>query len=197
MEKASHSQKNCLQQIIIFLCNLPWERCALAHFAVLTSDATDIPGFITSALIYCVQLKYLYRPREHSILCSPPEGWIEALQGDEDSECEWSITGLWQWRRWQVVELTSSAVSKCVNMLIRVNVQSKDNQIGILHWDVSADIIEICLFILWRHLEHYLLHCTPTDSQDPLLFSRMSFKKGRLQGKISQASKCLWITSDG
>ncbi|XP_071408089.1 nuclear pore complex protein Nup205 isoform X1 [Pithys albifrons albifrons] len=42
-------------------------------------------------------------------------------------------------------------------------------------------IIEICLFILWRHLEHYLLHCTPTDSQDPLLSSRMSFKKGRLQ----------------
>ncbi|XP_030322629.1 nuclear pore complex protein Nup205 isoform X3 [Calypte anna] len=42
-------------------------------------------------------------------------------------------------------------------------------------------IIETCLFILWRHLEHYLLHCTPSDSQDPLLTSRMSFKKGRLQ----------------
>ncbi|KAM6212619.1 nuclear pore complex protein Nup205 isoform 1-T1 [Sarcoramphus papa] len=42
-------------------------------------------------------------------------------------------------------------------------------------------IIETCLFILWRHLEHYLLHCIPTDSQDPLLSSRMSFKKGRLQ----------------
>ncbi|XP_008936195.1 PREDICTED: nuclear pore complex protein Nup205 [Merops nubicus] len=42
-------------------------------------------------------------------------------------------------------------------------------------------IIETCLFILWRHLEHYLMHCTPTDSQDPLLSSRMSFKKGRLQ----------------
>ncbi|KFP41317.1 Nuclear pore complex protein Nup205, partial [Chlamydotis macqueenii] len=42
-------------------------------------------------------------------------------------------------------------------------------------------IIETCLFILWRHLEHYLLHCTPADSQDSLLSSRMSFKKGRLQ----------------
>ncbi|PKU47192.1 hypothetical protein llap_2499 [Limosa lapponica baueri] len=42
-------------------------------------------------------------------------------------------------------------------------------------------IIETCLFILWRHLEHYLLRCTPTDSQDPLLSSRLSFKKGRLQ----------------
>ncbi|KAJ7404620.1 hypothetical protein WISP_144333 [Willisornis vidua] len=62
-----------------------------------------------------------------------------------------------------------------------VNVQCKDNTVGLLHLDVTADIIEICLFILWRHLEHYLLHCTPTDSQDPLLSSRMSFKKGRLQ----------------
>ncbi|NXK44426.1 NU205 protein, partial [Chauna torquata] len=42
-------------------------------------------------------------------------------------------------------------------------------------------IIETCLFILWRHLEYYLLNCTPTDSQDPLLSSRTSFKRGRLQ----------------
>ncbi|XP_037243609.1 nuclear pore complex protein Nup205 [Falco biarmicus] len=45
--------------------------------------------------------------------------------------------------------------------------------------------IETCLFILWRHLEHYLLHCTPTDSQDPLLSSRMSFKKGRLRDSFA------------
>ncbi|XP_064011085.1 nuclear pore complex protein Nup205 [Pogoniulus pusillus] len=50
-------------------------------------------------------------------------------------------------------------------------------------------IIETCLFILWRHLEHYLLHCTPTDSQDPLLSSRMSFKKGRLQAPDSFRSE--------
>ncbi|RMC03256.1 hypothetical protein DUI87_20450 [Hirundo rustica rustica] len=31
------------------------------------------------------ELRYLYKPHEHSILCSPPEGWIEALQGDEDN----------------------------------------------------------------------------------------------------------------
>uniref|UniRef100_A0A8C9L7F6 Nucleoporin 205 n=1 Tax=Pavo cristatus TaxID=9049 RepID=A0A8C9L7F6_PAVCR len=42
-------------------------------------------------------------------------------------------------------------------------------------------IIETCLFILWRHLEHYLLNYTPTDSQDSLLSSRISFKRGRLQ----------------
>ncbi|CAI5785815.1 pore complex Nup205 [Podarcis lilfordi] len=42
-------------------------------------------------------------------------------------------------------------------------------------------IIETCLFILWRHLEHYLLHCTPTDSQDSLLASRNRIKSRRLQ----------------
>ncbi|KAF3854550.1 hypothetical protein F7725_022605 [Dissostichus mawsoni] len=27
-------------------------------------------------------------------------------------------------------------------------------------------VIETCLFVLWRHLEYYLLHCTPTDPKD-------------------------------
>lgn len=47
-----------------------------------------------------------------------------------------------------------------------------------------AVIIETCLFILWRHLEYYLLHCTPTDSQDSLFASRSLFKSRRLQGKL-------------
>uniref|UniRef100_A0A8D2L072 Nucleoporin 205 n=1 Tax=Varanus komodoensis TaxID=61221 RepID=A0A8D2L072_VARKO len=42
-------------------------------------------------------------------------------------------------------------------------------------------IIETCLFILWRHLEHYLLRCTPADSQDSLLASRTPLKSRRLQ----------------
>ncbi|CAM5081441.1 unnamed protein product [Natator depressus] len=46
-------------------------------------------------------------------------------------------------------------------------------------------IIETCLFILWRHLEYYLLHCTPTDSQDSLLASRTPFKSRRLQDFFS------------
>ncbi|KAM8860542.1 nuclear pore complex protein Nup205 isoform 2-T2 [Synchiropus picturatus] len=29
--------------------------------------------------------------------------------------------------------------------------------------------IETCLFVLWRHLEYYLLHCTPTDPKDSLM----------------------------
>ncbi|XP_053108091.1 nuclear pore complex protein Nup205 isoform X2 [Hemicordylus capensis] len=46
-------------------------------------------------------------------------------------------------------------------------------------------ILETCLFILWRHLEYYLLHCTPTDSQDSLLASRTPFKSRRLQDSFS------------
>uniref|UniRef100_A0A672ZUA9 Nucleoporin 205 n=1 Tax=Sphaeramia orbicularis TaxID=375764 RepID=A0A672ZUA9_9TELE len=30
-------------------------------------------------------------------------------------------------------------------------------------------VIETCLFVLWRHLEYYLLHCTPADPKDSLL----------------------------
>uniref|UniRef100_A0A665UFL1 Nucleoporin 205 n=1 Tax=Echeneis naucrates TaxID=173247 RepID=A0A665UFL1_ECHNA len=30
-------------------------------------------------------------------------------------------------------------------------------------------VIETCLFVLWRHLEYYLLHCTPTDPKDSLI----------------------------
>lgn len=42
-------------------------------------------------------------------------------------------------------------------------------------------IVETCLFILWRHLEYYLLHCTPTDSQESLFASRTLLKSRRLQ----------------
>ncbi|ETE62674.1 Nuclear pore complex protein [Ophiophagus hannah] len=42
-------------------------------------------------------------------------------------------------------------------------------------------IIETCLFILWRHLEHYLLHCTPADSQASLLAPRTQLRSRRLQ----------------
>ncbi|KAI1888548.1 hypothetical protein AGOR_G00186300 [Albula goreensis] len=30
-------------------------------------------------------------------------------------------------------------------------------------------IIETCLFVVWRHLEYYLLYCTPSDPKDSLL----------------------------
>ncbi|XP_012877002.1 PREDICTED: nuclear pore complex protein Nup205 [Dipodomys ordii] len=46
-------------------------------------------------------------------------------------------------------------------------------------------IIETCLFIFWRHLEYYLLHCTPTDSQDSLFASRTLFKSRRIQDSFS------------
>ncbi|KAJ8269075.1 hypothetical protein COCON_G00116820 [Conger conger] len=44
---------------------------------------------------------------------------------------------------------------------------------------LSSYVIETCLFVLWRHLEYYLLYCTPSDPKDSLLPSSNSF--GMLQ----------------
>ncbi|KAM3870428.1 nuclear pore complex protein Nup205 isoform 2-T2 [Diretmus argenteus] len=41
-------------------------------------------------------------------------------------------------------------------------------------------VIETSLFVLWRHLEYYLLYCTPTDPKDSLLPGANSI--GGLQG---------------
>uniref|UniRef100_A0A0N8ESW6 Nuclear pore complex protein Nup205 n=1 Tax=Heterocephalus glaber TaxID=10181 RepID=A0A0N8ESW6_HETGA len=45
-------------------------------------------------------------------------------------------------------------------------------------------IIETCLFVLWRHLEYYMLHCSPMNSQDSLFASRPLFKSRRLQDSL-------------
>nr|XP_020458623.1 nuclear pore complex protein Nup205 [Monopterus albus] len=37
-------------------------------------------------------------------------------------------------------------------------------------------VIETCLFVLWRHLEYYLLHCTPTDPRGSLLPSASLYR---------------------
>uniref|UniRef100_A0A665UEY1 Nucleoporin 205 n=1 Tax=Echeneis naucrates TaxID=173247 RepID=A0A665UEY1_ECHNA len=53
-------------------------------------------------------------------------------------------------------------------------------------------VIETCLFVLWRHLEYYLLHCTPTDPKDSLipgagLFrSRFTDGRGLSLSRVSQ-----------
>ncbi|CAL8262242.1 unnamed protein product [Merluccius merluccius] len=50
-------------------------------------------------------------------------------------------------------------------------------------------VIETCLFVLWRHLEYYLLYCTPTDPKDALLPGANSLQgSGRGLGlsKVSQ-----------
>ncbi|XP_063052981.1 nuclear pore complex protein Nup205 [Engraulis encrasicolus] len=43
-------------------------------------------------------------------------------------------------------------------------------------------IIETCLFVLWRHLEYYLLYCTPTDPKDSLLPGYKAASGGRALG---------------
>uniref|UniRef100_A0A672GK51 Nucleoporin 205 n=1 Tax=Salarias fasciatus TaxID=181472 RepID=A0A672GK51_SALFA len=45
-------------------------------------------------------------------------------------------------------------------------------------------VIETCLFVLWRHLEYYLLHCTPSDPKDSLLPGANAF--GGLQASGSR-----------
>ncbi|XP_053575664.1 nuclear pore complex protein Nup205 [Bombina bombina] len=49
---------------------------------------------------------------------------------------------------------------------------------------VCSYIIETCLFILWRHLEYYLLYCIPTDTQDSL-FSNSTFSSRRFQDTLN------------
>ena len=50
----------------------------------------------------------------------------------------------------------------------------------------STDIIENCLFILWRHLDFYFLRCIPSDEErrilagPPLISSQMR----RLHGSV-------------
>uniref|UniRef100_A0A4W6C0A1 Nucleoporin 205 n=1 Tax=Lates calcarifer TaxID=8187 RepID=A0A4W6C0A1_LATCA len=46
-------------------------------------------------------------------------------------------------------------------------------------------VIETCLFVLWRHLEYYLLHCTPTDPKDSLL-PGASGSRGLNLSRVSQ-----------
>uniref|UniRef100_A0A8C1JU32 Nucleoporin 205 n=1 Tax=Cyprinus carpio TaxID=7962 RepID=A0A8C1JU32_CYPCA len=48
-------------------------------------------------------------------------------------------------------------------------------------------IIETCLFVIWRHLEFYLLYCTPTDPKDSLLPS----SRGQLSFRNSFIAFCV------
>nr|XP_061812614.1 nuclear pore complex protein Nup205-like isoform X2 [Nerophis lumbriciformis] len=50
-------------------------------------------------------------------------------------------------------------------------------------------IIETCLFVLWRHLEYYLLHCTPTDPKDYPLPGTTFLQTSSGRGAVSRVSK--------
>uniref|UniRef100_A0A8C9YJT1 Nucleoporin 205 n=1 Tax=Sander lucioperca TaxID=283035 RepID=A0A8C9YJT1_SANLU len=45
-------------------------------------------------------------------------------------------------------------------------------------------VIETCLFVLWRHLEYYLLHCTPTDPKDSLMPGASLYRSRLTDGEI-------------
>uniref|UniRef100_A0A672ZRI4 Nucleoporin 205 n=1 Tax=Sphaeramia orbicularis TaxID=375764 RepID=A0A672ZRI4_9TELE len=46
-------------------------------------------------------------------------------------------------------------------------------------------VIETCLFVLWRHLEYYLLHCTPADPKDSLLPGAGLYRSRLTDGEIN------------
>uniref|UniRef100_A0A8B9L3G9 Nucleoporin 205 n=1 Tax=Astyanax mexicanus TaxID=7994 RepID=A0A8B9L3G9_ASTMX len=48
-------------------------------------------------------------------------------------------------------------------------VQLVNNRAKLIQPLLFIYIIETCLFVIWRHLEYYLLYCTPIDPKDSLL----------------------------
>uniref|UniRef100_A0A667ZZA5 Nucleoporin 205 n=1 Tax=Myripristis murdjan TaxID=586833 RepID=A0A667ZZA5_9TELE len=47
-------------------------------------------------------------------------------------------------------------------------------------------VIETCLFVLWRHLEYYLLYCTPTDPKDSLLPGVSAYRSRLGDGEMTE-----------
>uniref|UniRef100_A0A672ZT44 Nucleoporin 205 n=1 Tax=Sphaeramia orbicularis TaxID=375764 RepID=A0A672ZT44_9TELE len=52
-------------------------------------------------------------------------------------------------------------------------------------------VIETCLFVLWRHLEYYLLHCTPADPKDSLLPGAGLYRSRLTDGEINSFGEAL------
>ncbi|XP_029697676.1 nuclear pore complex protein Nup205 [Takifugu rubripes] len=50
---------------------------------------------------------------------------------------------------------------------------------------LSSYVIETCLFVLWRHLEYYLLHYAPSDPKDPLLSGNRLYRSGLTDDSFS------------
>ncbi|XP_021353760.1 nuclear pore complex protein Nup205-like [Mizuhopecten yessoensis] len=61
-----------------------------------------------------------------------------------------------------------------------------------------AYIIENCIFILWRHLEYYLLHCVPIDQQPTLYQSQVKRQQQmrRLQD-LTGSGSMMYDTDEG
>lgn len=59
------------------------------------------------------------------------------------------------------------------------------NPMWLVFPDWCADILENCLFMLWRHLEYYLIHCVPVTQQSSLYQTqaRRQTQLRRLQGQ--------------
>ncbi|KAK3096434.1 hypothetical protein FSP39_000076 [Pinctada imbricata] len=58
-------------------------------------------------------------------------------------------------------KITSHQRQKLAKKRLTQIVKYKSKELQQYSCILSLDIIENCLFILWRHLEHYLIHCVP------------------------------------
>uniref|UniRef100_A0A3P9Q9N6 Uncharacterized protein n=1 Tax=Poecilia reticulata TaxID=8081 RepID=A0A3P9Q9N6_POERE len=55
-------------------------------------------------------------------------------------------------------------------------------------------VIETCLFVLWRHLEYYLLHCTPSDPKDSLLPGSSLFRTRLADGETAGGGRGIGLS---
>uniref|UniRef100_A0A673XKZ4 Nucleoporin 205 n=1 Tax=Salmo trutta TaxID=8032 RepID=A0A673XKZ4_SALTR len=53
-------------------------------------------------------------------------------------------------------------------------------------------VIETCLFVMWRHLEYYLLYCTPTDPKDSLMPGASAYRS-----RLTDGEALHWLNSFG
>ncbi|XP_052008262.1 nuclear pore complex protein Nup205 isoform X2 [Xyrauchen texanus] len=76
---------------------------------------------------------------------------------------------------------------------VQRNVLAKRRLIQLVNYrakllSLCSYIIETCLFVIWRHLEFYLLYCTPSDPKDTLLPGYKDPNAGRRLG-VSRVSQ--------
>lgn len=83
-------------------------------------------------------------------------------------------------------EITAKRVMKSNNGRVFLEITAGGSHLSrfnALTPTVHSDVIETCLFVLWRHLEYYLMYCSPTDPKDALLPGASAFRSRSADGK--------------
>ncbi|XP_076125635.1 nuclear pore complex protein Nup205 [Alosa pseudoharengus] len=104
---------------------------------------------------------------------------LEQLSPEELKElCQAIVTGAGVVEKLPSVQRTQLAKRRLVQFI--------NNRAKLMA--LCSYIIEVCLFVLWRHLEYYLLYCTPADPKDSLLPGYRGATGGRSLG-LAQVSQ--------